>query len=141
MLRTLAEVPPPIGVRELAESVDVDAGYTTHAIRVLEDERLVTLAPRGSVTEVDWEAVLRRAATTYGFFIADETSTFVAPGGPDRFVADLSGERAGRWAVTGSLTTSRLAPVAAPEVAIITPKMWSELHALVDCYARRGAPT
>ncbi len=119
LLRTLAEVPPPIGVRELAESVDVDAGYVSRALRVLEDELLVTRTPRGPVTEVDWEGVLRRAATTYGFFDANETSTWVAPGGPDRFVADLGSKRAGRWAITGSFAASRLAPVTAPEVALV----------------------
>jgi hypothetical protein len=119
LLRTLAEVPPPLGVRELAESVAVDAGYVSRALRVLEDEILITRMPRGPVTDVDWEGVLRRAATTYGFFDANETSTWVAPSGPDRFVADLAGKRAGRWAITGSFAASRLAPVAAPEVAMV----------------------
>lgn len=119
LLRTLAEVPPPIGVRELAESVDVDAGYVSRALRVLEDELLVTRTPRGPVTKLDWEGLLRRATTTYGSFDANETSTWVAPGGPDRFLADLAAKRAGRWAITGSFAASRLAPVAAPEVAMV----------------------
>jgi hypothetical protein len=117
--RTLAEVPPPIGVRELAQSVDVDPGYVSRALRVLEDELLIARTPRGPVTEVDWEGVLRRAATTYGLFDANETSPWVAPGGPDRFLTDLAAKRAGRWAITGSFAASRLAPVAAPEVAIV----------------------
>lgn len=119
LLRTLAEVPPPLGVRELAEAVDVDAGYVSRVLRVLDDEMLVTRAQRGPVTDVDWEGVLRRAATTYSFFDANETSAWVAPGGPDRFLADLADKRAGRWAITGSFAASRLAPVAAPEVAMV----------------------
>jgi hypothetical protein len=119
LLRTLAEAPPPLGVRELAEAVEVDAGYVSRVLRVLEDEMLVARARRGPVTDVDWEGVLRRAATTYGVFDANETSTWVAAGGPDRFLADLAGKRAGRWAITGSFAASRLAPVAAPEVAMV----------------------
>jgi hypothetical protein len=34
-------------------------------------------------------------------------------------LADLAGKRAGRWAITGSFAASRLAPVAAPELAFI----------------------
>jgi hypothetical protein len=119
LLRTLAEVPPPFGVRELAEAVDVDAGYVSRVVRVLADEVLVTRAPRGPITEVYWEGVIRTAATTYSFFDANETSTWVTTSGPDRLIDDLSGRRAGRWAVTGSFAAARLAPIAAPELAAI----------------------
>jgi hypothetical protein len=34
-------------------------------------------------------------------------------------LADFAGKRTGRWAITGSIAASRLAPVAAPEVAVI----------------------
>jgi hypothetical protein len=119
LLRTLAEVLPPIGVRELAEAVDVDAGYVSRVVSVLEQELLVTRAPRGSVTDVEWEGVLRRAASTYSLFDSNTTSTWVASAGPERLLADLAGRRAGRWAITASFAASRLAPVAAPEVAVI----------------------
>jgi hypothetical protein len=119
LLRTLAEVLPPIGVRELAEAVDVDAGYVSRVVSVLEQELLVTRVPRGPVTDVEWEGVLRRAASTYSLFDSNKTSMWVASAGPERLLTDLAGRRAGRWAVTGSFAASRLAPVAAPEVAVI----------------------
>ncbi|HEV2068608.1 MAG TPA: helix-turn-helix domain-containing protein [Acidimicrobiales bacterium] len=119
LLRTLAEVPPPLGVRELAEAVDVDAGYVSRVLSVLEQELLVTRAPRGPVTEVEWQGVLRRVASTYSFVDSNKTSTWVASAGPERLLADLAGKRAGKWAITGSFAASRLAPVAAPEVAVI----------------------
>jgi len=119
LLRTLAEVLPPIGVRDLAEAVDVDAGYVSRALGVLEQELLVTRAPRGPVTEVEWEGVLRRAASTYSLFDSNKTSTWVASSGPERLLSDLAGKGAGRWAITGSFAASRLAPVAAPEMAVI----------------------
>jgi hypothetical protein len=39
--------------------------------------------------------------------------------GPERLLDDLTGKRAGRWAVTGSFAAARVAPVAAPEQAVI----------------------
>jgi len=119
VLRTMAEVPPPFGVRELAEAVDVDPGYVSRVLRALEDDLLVTRTLRGPVTGVEWEGVLRKAAVTYSLFDANETSTWVATSGPDRLIDDLGSKRAGDWAVTGSIAASRLAPVTGAEVAII----------------------
>lgn len=119
LLRTLAEAPPPFGVRELALAVDVDAGYVSRVLRALEEELLLSRAPRGPVSDVDWEGVLRRAASTYSLFDANETSTWVTTSGPERLLHDLTDRRIGRWAVTGSFAVARLAAVAAPELAVI----------------------
>lgn len=119
ILRTLAEVPPPLGVRELAEAVDVDPGYVSRVVRALENELLVTRAPRGPVTAVDWEGVLRRASSAYALFDANVSTTWVASSGPERLLDDLSAKRTGRWVVTGSFAAARVAPVAAPEQAVI----------------------
>ncbi len=119
LLRTLVEVPPPLGVRELAAAVDVDAGYVSRVLAVLEQELLVRRTRRGPVTAVEWEGVLRRCVTTYSVFDSNRTSTWVAAGGPERFFSDLVGKRAGKWAITGSFAAARLAPVAAPEIAVV----------------------
>ena len=119
ILRTLAEAPPPFGVRELAAAVDVDPGYVSRVLRALEDEVLITRTPRGPVTDVEWEGVIRKSASTYSLFDSNETSTWVASSGPDRFIDDLATARAGEWAVTGSFAATRLAPVAAAETAVI----------------------
>lgn len=119
LLRTLVECPPPLGVRELAEAADVDAGYVSRVLRVLEDELLLSREARGPVTSVEWEGVLRRASASYAVFDANVSTTWVASSGPERLLDDLAGKRAGRWAVTGSLVAARLAPVAAPEQAMI----------------------
>ncbi|MPZ87752.1 MAG: hypothetical protein GEU81_06685 [Nitriliruptorales bacterium] len=99
--------------------MDVDAGYVSRVLAVLEQEILLTRTPRGPVTAVEWEGVLRRCAATYSLFDSNPTSTWVATGGPERFLADLAGKRAGEWAITGSFAAARLAPVAAPEIAVL----------------------
>ena len=75
--------------------------------------------PRGPVTEVDWEPLLRQLATTYSLFHANETSTWVAAAGPDQMLRDATVAKARQWAVTGSFVASSIAPVAAPEVAVM----------------------
>ena len=119
MLRTIAEVTPPYGVQQLADAVRVDAGYVSRVLKVLADELLIERQPRGPITSVDWEGVLRKLATTYSLFGSNDTTTWVASGGPQQLLDDLTARRAGRWAVTGSFATTTIAPVAAPEVAVI----------------------
>lgn len=119
LLRTLVEVSPPYTAGELAEVLAVDDGYVSRALRVLADERLIDRRPRGAVTNVDWEATLRRLVRSYSFLDVNETSTWIATAGADQLVTDLVKVRAGRWAVSGSLVASSVAPIAAPEIAII----------------------
>ncbi len=119
LLRTLIEVAPPYGVTDLSQALDLDTGYVSRVLRVLTDEMIIERTPRGPVTDVNWEGVLRQLVSTYSVFDANETSTWAASGGPDAFLRDLPGRRTGRWAVTGSFGSARIVPVAAPEVAIV----------------------
>lgn len=119
LLRTLAEVAPPYGIRELAASLGVDAGYVSRVVGVLEDELLVERASRGPLTAVDWEGVLRQLVNSYSVFTSNQTTSWIAPGGPAEFFSLLSGTRVGRWAATGSFPSSKIAPVAGPELAVI----------------------
>jgi hypothetical protein len=65
------------------------------------------------------DGVLRKAASTNSLFDSNETSTWVTSAGPEHLLDDLTGRRAGTWIVTGSFAAARLAPVAAPELAVI----------------------
>lgn len=119
LLRTLVEVDPPFGVRDVSAALDVDAGYVSRVLRVLEDELLIERLPRGPVTTVDWEGTLRKIVSTYSLLDSNQTTTWVAAGGPEQLLRDLRGKRAGRWVVSGSFGARRLSPIAAPEVALI----------------------
>lgn len=119
LMRSLIEVIPPYTAGDLSEALDLDDGYVSRVLQVLSDERLISRRPRGPVTAVEWEPLLRQLATTYSLFDSNETSTWVASSGPDRLLRDLASAKAGRWAVTGSFAASSIAPVAAPEVAVI----------------------
>lgn len=119
LLRTLIEVSPPYTAGDLASALKLDNGYVTRALQVLTNERLIERRPRGAVTAVEWEPLLRRVIESYSLLDANATSTWIAAAGPSRLLDDLADLRVGRWAVTGSFVTSAIAPVAAPEIAII----------------------
>jgi len=119
LMRTLIEVAPPYTAGNLASALGVDDGYVSRVLQALTDERLIVRRPRGPVTDVDWESLLRQLTTTYSLFDANETSTWVASSGSERLIRDLSLLNAGRWAVTGSFAASSIVPVAAPEIAVI----------------------
>lgn len=119
LLRTLIEVTPPYGLTDLSEALGVDTGYVSRILKVLEGELLIERRPRGPVTSVDWEGVLRQMVSTYSVFDANGTSTWVASGGADQLLRDLAGRRAGQWAVTGSFASAAIVPIAAPEIAFM----------------------
>lgn len=120
LMKTLIEVRPPYGVRELAAAVETDPGYTSRVIKALEDERLVFRTKRGPVTDVDWKPLLDKLTSTYSLLDSNQTSTWIARSsirGVPAKLAELESET--RWAITGSLGANLLAPVAAPAMAVI----------------------
>jgi hypothetical protein len=119
LLRTLIEVLPPYTAGDLAAAVGVDDGYVSRVLQVLTDERLIVRRPRGPVTDVDWEPLLRQVTSSYGLFRSNETSTWVAGAGPDQLLADLVGLNVRRWAATGSFPASSIESVAAPTIAVV----------------------
>ena len=119
LMRTLIEVAPPYTAGDLSSALGIDDGYVSRVLQTLADDRLISRRPRGPVTTVEWEPLLRKLAETYSFFAANETTTWVASAGPDQLLDDIGTAKAGRWAVTGSFVASSLAPVAAPEIAIV----------------------
>ncbi len=120
LMKTMIEVIPPYGVRELAAAVGTDPGYTSRVLRALEEERLITRERRGPVTEVDWPALLTQLTSSYSLLDANETSTWIARGAVWDLPATLAASRfETRWAVTGSLGATLIAPVAAPAMAVI----------------------
>ncbi|NIA26305.1 MAG: hypothetical protein GWP04_12195 [Gammaproteobacteria bacterium] len=120
LMKTLIEVSPPYGVRELASALATDPGYTSRVIKALEEERLVFRERRGPITEVDWPALLSQLTTTYGLLDANKTSTWIARGAIRDLPEKLTASRLQtRWAVTGSFAANLIAPVAAPAMAIV----------------------
>jgi hypothetical protein len=119
LMRTLIEVTPPYTAGDLSSALGIDDGYVSRVLQTLANERLISRQPRGAVTGVQWEPLLHQLATTYSLFDANGTSMWVAAAGPDQMLSDAIAAKARRWAVTGSFVASSIAPVAAPEVAVV----------------------
>lgn len=117
--RTLAEVLPPYGVTELSAALDIDAGYVSRLLGALSEELLIDRQARGRVQSVEWEPLLRQIATSYTLLSSNETANWVAPGGAEQFLRDLSTSKLKGWAVSGSFAASRRVSVAAPEIAVV----------------------
>ncbi len=117
LIRLLADVQPPYGVRELATVAGLGPGYVSRVLGALDDDALIERSPRGGVESIDVPRLLRRWAQTYDVFRANTTSKFLAPGGANNMMTELKRIDA-RVAVTGSFAAVRLAPVAGPALAV-----------------------
>ena len=115
LIRTLIDVRPPYGVRELAEAARLAPGYVSRLLAALDDEVLIERLKRGRVQAVDVGGLLGRWAESYDVFSSNDAATFLAAAGAARTLP-LLGDLPSRpqSAVTGSFAAVRLAPVAAP---------------------------
>lgn len=113
LVRILAEVAPPYGVRELAEKANLTPGYVSQLLETLGRDALVERDAKGQVVSVDYVRVLRRYAQTYDLLRANDAATYIANLGTSRTVEALSSLPT-PTAVTGSFAAARIAPIAAP---------------------------
>lgn len=119
IVRTLVDFRSPLGVRQIAEIAQTDAGNVSRLLEMLEKEDLVGRSPRGGVDAVDWEGLLRRWTRDYSLMQSNAYSTYLDPRGLDSLLSRLralQGEM--RYAISGSLAAARLAPVAPARLAV-----------------------
>jgi hypothetical protein len=120
LLRTLVDVRPPYGVRELAEATGLAPGYVSRLLDALDRDALVDRSQRGRVEAVDVPALIRRWSESYDLFASNDAATFLAARGSSealRMLPELS--QATPAAVTGSFAAVRFAPVAAPALLTV----------------------
>lgn len=117
LVRLLADVRPPYGVREIASAASLTAGYVSRLLDALDRDALVQRGRRGVVEDVDVPALLRAWAGEYDVFKRAVTSSFVAAKGAGSTVAQLVSVSTPTL-VTGSFAAVRLAPIAAPSMLV-----------------------
>jgi hypothetical protein len=118
LVRALCDFRPPTGLRELAKRAGVDAGYASRVIEFLNREALVTRTTRGPITNVDWEALLRRWSQEYSPLRRNRSKMYLAPRGLAAVLEKLKNART-PYAVTGSWAASQIAPIAPPRLLMI----------------------
>jgi hypothetical protein len=120
LIRTLVDVRPPYGVRELAQATGLAPGYVSRLLDALDEDALAERSKRGRVQAVDIAGLLRRWAESYDVFGSNDAATFLAARGAAQallLLADLP--EAAQTAVTGSFAAVRLAPVAGPALLCV----------------------
>lgn len=115
IVRALCEGLPPLGVRELAARTGADVGYVSRLLEFLDREALIVRKPRGAITEVRWKALIHRWAADYSPFLKGRAFTYLEPRGLQALVNKLK-DLSSRYAVTGSMAASWMAPVAPPRL-------------------------
>jgi hypothetical protein len=128
LVRTLVDVRPPYGVRELAGATELTPGYVSRLLDSLDRDALVDRSRKGEVVAVDYPALLRRWVNTYDVLKSNEARRFIAPEGAAMGLKRLKDVR-GEAAVTGSFAAVRWAPVAAPALLLVYVE---SLPAVVD---------
>lgn len=120
LVRMLADVAPPYGVRELASAARLTPGYVSRLLDTLDREALIERSRRGGVESVEVAALLRWWAQSYDVLRSNRATTYLAPGGAAQALAQLAtSERRGELAVTGSFAAGRIAPVAAAALLLV----------------------
>lgn len=119
IVRTLVDLRPPLGVRQLGEIARTDPGNVSRLLDMLEREDLIRRNPQGGVQEVGWSELLRAWTRDYSLTGSNKCSTYLDPRGLGNFVSRLQSLPSGlRYAVTGSLAAARRAPVAPSKLAV-----------------------
>jgi hypothetical protein len=120
LVRTLIDLRPPYGVRELAEATQLAPGYVSRLLDALDRDALIDRSRKGEVMVVDYPAMLRRWVETYDVLKSNEARRFIARDGATNALARLrSLAPNGQSAVTGSFAAVRWAPVAAPALLLM----------------------
>ena len=110
VVRALCDFRPPYGIRELAERAGLALASTSRIVSFLDAEALVARRPGGGLESVDWPRLLRRWTQDYRFTVSNRTRLVLEPRGVRALLDKVRGDP--RYAVTGSLAASIIAPVA-----------------------------
>lgn len=118
VVRTLADMPPPWKVRELAVTAGTSLGSTVRTLDFLDREALIKRDSSGAVTDVSWEALLERWATDYELARNRPIVRLLEPRGIERVETTLLNS-AVRYVISGSLAARWRAPYAEARLALV----------------------
>ncbi len=117
-VRALCDFPTPYGIRELAERSATPIGSIARVVTLLESEALLVRGPLGQIKHVDVSRVIGRWTQDYGLTRSNRVQTFLESRGLDALLDKLR-QSATLYAVTGSLASALVAPIAPPRLAIV----------------------
>ena len=139
IVRALIDREEPSGVRALVAITGVNAGYVSRIVALLDDQALIERSGRGRIVSVDWPRLFDRWSQDAPLSSRGTQTMCLEPRGLAALTSGL-GTSSLRYAVTGSLAVSELAPVAAVHLAVVyADDVRAAVSALDLRIAERGA--
>jgi hypothetical protein len=118
VVRALVDFRPPYTVGALAALAQLPLPTVSRVVGLLDQEAIISRQGRGPITDVDWQALLRRWAMDYDLFKTNRSTLLFDPRGVDAAVAALSNLQ-DTWAITGSVAAQVRMPFALPALLAV----------------------
>jgi hypothetical protein len=122
LVRTLADFAPPLGTREIAKIAQIDPGYVSRLLALLERDDYIGREPRGPVVRIDWPNLLRAWARDYSLDSSNLATAYLQPRGLPALLDGLrrqDGQSSLTYAISGSLAAARRAPIAPARLGVV----------------------
>jgi hypothetical protein len=122
LVRTLVDFAPPLGTREIAKIAQIDPGYVSRLLALLERDDYIGREPRGPVTRIDWPSLLRAWAKDYSLDSSNLATAYLQPRGLPALLDGLREQESPNgleYAISGSLAAARRAPIAPARLGIV----------------------
>jgi len=122
LVRTLVDFTPPLGTREIAKIAEIDPGYVSRLLAMLERDDLIGREPRGPVTRIEWPNLLRAWTKDYSLGSSNLATAYLQPRGLPALLdalRGLEGEDGVTYAISGSLAATRRAPIAPARLGVV----------------------
>lgn len=129
LVRTLVDFTPPLGTREIARIAQIDPGYVSRLLAMLERDDLIGREPRGPVTRADWPNLLRAWTKDYSLGSSNLATSYLQPRGLPALLDALrlqEGEDGLTYAISGSLAAARRSPIAPARLGVLYVKRLDE---------------
>jgi len=136
--RALIDFAPPFSVPELAARAGASTGATYRVVDFLDELQLVERAERGSITTIQWRAILDRWSRDYGFAQANTVVGFIEPRGLSVLSERLRAQRNLEYVITGSMAAEAVAPYAPARTAMLYVR---DIEAAADTLELRPTTT
>jgi DNA-binding transcriptional ArsR family regulator len=132
LIRYLCDTKPPHTVGELASALAVDPGNVSRYLDLLSKDGLIKRASRGTVTDVDWEGVLRRWSEDYR---RPAGRSFMDPRGAEHFLKRLQTTK-DQYVLSGVTAATRYAPYTVQGAVLC---YCNDVRAFAETFGLQGA--
>lgn len=141
LIRVLVDVEPPYRMVDLSRATGLSNSYVSRTLEVLHDERLIERsAKQKTITDVDWQGLLRARAEHYNLLKTNHAQTFLARTGPGQLIRQLAETNDDQTVITGSFAASNYVSVAAPtQLVLYVPSINDAARRLGLMPAQQGA--